>query len=88
MINVTVILPNKKRGKVQVDPSASIEEVKNTIVKDLNLGKPENYLLSIVHASEDRPIGGAKLQDGDIVYVLDARDIKGASVVFDPKSFQ
>lgn len=87
MINVTVVLPDRRKGQVQVDPLASIEEVKRTIVTDLQLGKPENFILAFA-PTQDISIGMAQLQDGDIVFVMESQAARGNPAMLDPKSFK
>jgi hypothetical protein len=90
MIRVTVILPDGRKGQVEVDPHASREEVKRTIVSDLKLGKPENFLLAVAGApeSEDTTIGNIQLKDGDLVFILNLQAARGVPVKLDPKSFK
>lgn len=88
MVKVTVILPDSRKGQVEIDPSAPIEEVKKTIVQDLKLGKPENFILTIAAQSEDTAIGNMKLREGDLVFILDLKVARGAPVKLDPKNFK
>ena len=90
MIRVTVILPDKRRGQIEVEPSASLDEVKKAIVTDLKLGKPDNFVLAIAGTSDpdDRAIGNIKLKDGDLVFIVDLQLVRGAPVKMDPKDFK
>ena len=90
MIRVTVVLPDGRKGQVEVDPSASLDEVKRAIVSDLRLGKPDNFMLAVagVPESDDRAIGNIKLKDGDFVFILDLRLARGAPVKIDPNAFE
>lgn len=92
MINVTVVLPDGKRGKVKIEPNASIGEVKRTIISDLKalgLDKPERYVLALaVNASRenDTPVGQLQLKDEDYIYILSL--IVGKPAEVDPTRFK
>jgi len=88
MVKVTVVLPDERKGQVEVDPSASIDAIKRTIVNDLKLGKPENFLLSIASLEEETPIGSLRLKDGDVIIVISLQAVRGAPVKgLDPSQF-
>ena len=90
MVRVTVILPDGRKGQVEVDPYASRSEVKRTIVNDLKLGKPENFLLAVAGTpeSEDTAIGNIELRDGDIIFVLGLQSARGVPVKLNPDDFK
>jgi hypothetical protein len=86
-IKASVILPDKRKGEVEIDAAASIGEVKRAIVNDLNLGKPENFILA-VSVDEEISIGNIKLKDGSRIFILESQLARGAVVKFvDPQGF-
>jgi len=88
MITITVVLPDRRKGQIQVEPSAYISEIKKAIVNDLNLGRPENFILAVATQSESTPIGNLKLRNGDLVFIIDVQMAKGSPAKIDPNAFQ
>ena len=68
---VTVILPNKQKGVIQVDPTATIQSVKSALLVSVGIQNPENYYLSVATKRENVALGNIGLSDGDIIYIFE-----------------
>jgi Ubiquitin-2 like Rad60 SUMO-like len=68
---VTVILPNKKKGVIQVDPSTPIQTLKKALLEEQGIRNPENYYLAVATSRENVQIGNIGLSDDDIIYIFD-----------------
>lgn len=75
--NVTVVLPDGRRGPAEIDPLASIDEVKKTIISDLQLGEPKDFKLAFSYQAEGLLTGEPRLQDGDIIFVMESQATRG-----------
>ena len=81
MIRVTVILHDKRKGEIEVDPHASLKDVRKAIVTDLDLeGVPEDYLLAVADKAQVASCGNVQLTDGDFMFLIQASDTKPAPV--------
>lgn len=73
---VTVILPNKKRGVIQVDPSTPIHTLKKALLDSENIQNPENYYLAVATKRANATLGNIGLSDGDIIYIFDLGSVQ------------
>lgn len=89
MVNVTLVLPDGRRGPLEVDPTASIEEVKKTIVSDLGLGDPKNFRLAFSYQTEDQLTGESYLHEDDVIFLMESIEArKERPAKLDPDVFK
>ena len=77
MISVEVILPDGKRGKGRVDPSAPWAEILEDIVRGFDLGNPKDFRIGLLPLSLQQPPQGYILSPGDVIHIYKARDLRG-----------
>jgi hypothetical protein len=70
---VTVVLPDKRQGDIQIDPTASIDEIKRVIVTDLGLGRVEDFVLAISTSDESTAVGDIKLREKGLIWLIDLK---------------
>ena len=70
MIRVTVILPNKKKGEIDIDPQARLIDIKNALVDDLGLGNHNDFILAVIDKEQTSMAGKIELQDGDSLMLV------------------
>lgn len=87
MLRVTVVLPDDRKGDIEVEPEALISEVKSAIVNDLDLGEPNEYILAIADKEEAASVGNMKLQDGDFLILIKSSRTKPPVAKIDKSSF-
>lgn len=75
-IRVTVILHDKRKGEIEIDPGATLKEIKSTIVADLELGEPKDYILAVADKEQESISGNVVLQDGDFMFLIQIADTK------------
>jgi hypothetical protein len=80
-LRVDLILPNGRRINGEIDPTATLENIKRDLVSALNLGNTEDYDLLLDPSKKSAVIGEYKPGDGDTVLLIRSRFMPGASFV-------
>ena len=82
MIRVTVILPDKRKGEIEIDPNARLIDVKNALVNDLSslTNASEEYILAVIDRDQKSSIGKIEIQEGDSLMLLDISETKSRPI--------
>jgi len=77
MVEIIVILPDGTKGKGQVDPSATIDEIKADIVKAFGLGDPGDFEIGFSPTSKKQALQNYTVLSGDIIRIYKSSDLRG-----------
>jgi len=83
---VTVILPNKKKGVIQVDPTTPVHVLKKALLEAQSITNPENYCLAVIPHRENVAVGNIVLADNDIIYIFELGSVQEPFNIIQPFS--
>ncbi len=73
MIEATIIIIDKNKTEVKkadIDPAASFDRIKRSIINGLTLGEPNDYEIFISPKSQKDPIQNYIPADGDKIAII------------------
>ncbi|MBN1618492.1 hypothetical protein JW887_04065 [Candidatus Dojkabacteria bacterium] len=70
MVEVTIIAPDHPPKQAEIDPAASLERIKNDIVRGLKIGNPDEFDIFIAPNSKKEALQNYVPSSGDTILLI------------------
>jgi hypothetical protein len=80
-VRVIVVPDPEKSTTGRIDPNTSMSDIRDDIVKSLELGEPSDWTVAVAPADPRGPLNRYSPSSGDTIYVLRVSQARGPAFV-------